>query len=113
LQCAKYEEAEELKGCRPEVHDNVAIYHQREDSGCSAMGFPLFCEIKKTLHRSNDFEESSSSKKGRLFFSYVRFLEVQLNFSIGGATLRLIVGTVPGVLATFPHVQVVVQCMLP
>jgi hypothetical protein len=65
----KNEEAEELKGCRPEEHDNVAIDHQREDSGSSAMGFPLFCEIKKTLHRSNDFEESSSSKKRRYFFS--------------------------------------------
>jgi hypothetical protein len=36
----KYEEAEELKGCRPEAHDNVAIDHQREDSGSSARGFP-------------------------------------------------------------------------
>jgi ribosome-associated protein YbcJ (S4-like RNA binding protein) len=36
----KNEEAEELKGCTPEVHDNVAIDHQREASGSSAMGFP-------------------------------------------------------------------------
>ena len=64
----KNEEAEELKGSTPEVHDNVAIDDQREDSGSSAMGFPLFHEKKKTLHRSNDFEESSSSKKRRIFF---------------------------------------------
>jgi hypothetical protein len=64
----KNEEVEEIKACRSEVHDNVAIDHQREDSGSSAMGFPIFCEIKKTLHRSNDFEESSSSKKRRIFF---------------------------------------------
>jgi hypothetical protein len=37
----KYEEAEELKGLTPEVHDNVAIEHQREDSGSSAMGDSL------------------------------------------------------------------------
>jgi hypothetical protein len=34
-------------------------------------------------------------KKGIIFLA-VRFLELQLNFSIGGATLRLIVGTVRG-----------------
>jgi hypothetical protein len=42
----KNEEAEEWKACRLEAHDNVAIHHQRKDSGSSAMGFPLNCEIK-------------------------------------------------------------------
>jgi hypothetical protein len=52
----KDEEADERKGCRSEAHDNVAIDHQREDSGSSAMGFPLFCEIKKTLSQEQRFQ---------------------------------------------------------
>jgi hypothetical protein len=46
----KYEEAKGLKGLTPEVNGNVAINHQREDSGSSAMRFPFFREKKKTLH---------------------------------------------------------------
>jgi hypothetical protein len=37
----KNEEAEELKACTPEVHDNVAIDHQREDSGRQCNGIPF------------------------------------------------------------------------
>jgi hypothetical protein len=48
-----------------EAHDKVAIDHQREDSGSSAMGFPLFCGMKKNCNGSNNFKESSSSKKGK------------------------------------------------
>jgi hypothetical protein len=47
----KYEEAKGSKGLTPEAHNNVAIDHQREDSGSSAMGFSLFREIKKILPR--------------------------------------------------------------
>jgi hypothetical protein len=84
----KYEEAEELRACRPEVNDNVAIDHQREDSGSSvAVGFPLFREMNKTLHPSNDFEESSSSvKKADYFLAlYGRFYHtVDANCKIRG-----------------------------
>jgi hypothetical protein len=52
----KDEEADEWKGCRLEAHDNVAIDHQREDSGSSAMEFPSFHEIKKTLSREQRFQ---------------------------------------------------------
>jgi hypothetical protein len=52
----KHEEAELLKGCRLEGHDNVAIDHQREDNGSNAMGFPLFREIKKKLQREQQFQ---------------------------------------------------------
>jgi hypothetical protein len=38
----KDEEADERKGLMPEVNDNVAIYHPREDSDSSEMGFPFF-----------------------------------------------------------------------
>ena len=50
------EEAEELKACRSEAHDNVAIDHQREDSDSSEMGFPFFREMKKTRHREQRFQ---------------------------------------------------------
>jgi hypothetical protein len=62
----KYVEAKGLKGLTQEAHYNVPIDHQSEDSGSGAMGFPLFCALKKTL--SNEFEESSSGKKRPLFF---------------------------------------------
>jgi hypothetical protein len=52
----KNEDAEEWKACTPEAHDNVAIDYQREDSGSSAMGFPLFCEMKKKLQREQQFQ---------------------------------------------------------
>jgi hypothetical protein len=52
----KHEEAELLKGCRSEAHDNVAIDRQREDSGSSEMGFPFFREMKKKLQREQRFQ---------------------------------------------------------
>jgi hypothetical protein len=39
-----------------EAHDNVAIDHQREDSGSNAMGFPLFCKIKKKLQQEQQIQ---------------------------------------------------------
>jgi hypothetical protein len=52
----KCEEAKGSQACMPKVHDNVAIDHQRGDSGSSSMGFPLFCEMKKTLQREQRFK---------------------------------------------------------
>jgi hypothetical protein len=54
----KYEEAKGLKACTPEVNCNVLIDHQSEDTGSGAMGFPLFCALKKHFAGSNEFEES-------------------------------------------------------
>jgi hypothetical protein len=66
----KNEEAEELKGSTPEVHDNVAIDHQREDSGSSAMGFHLFREKKKTLGTGATISRNLQAvKKGDYIFS--------------------------------------------
>jgi hypothetical protein len=45
----KYEEDKGLKGCTPEVHYNVPINHQGEDTGSDVMGFPFFCAGEKKL----------------------------------------------------------------
>jgi hypothetical protein len=65
----KYEEAKGLtKGLTPEVHDDVAIDHKREDSGSSAMGFPLFREKKRTLPGGQILRNLQAVKKGDYFF---------------------------------------------
>ena len=43
----KYEEAKGLKASTPEVHDDVAIDRQSEDSGSGAIRFRQICESEE------------------------------------------------------------------
>jgi hypothetical protein len=56
LNSQKYEEAKGLKACMLEVNCNVPFDHQSEDTGSGAMGFPLFCALKKHFTGSNKIE---------------------------------------------------------
>jgi hypothetical protein len=66
----KYEEAKGLKGLTSEVNGNVAINHQREDSGSSAMRFPFFREKKENIAPgATILRNFQAVKKGDYFFS--------------------------------------------